>query len=115
MATATPLKQPKSARLKRGILVRRSLALGVVLFSAAGCAAPAQVVQINPGLYSLSVGALGIEGGEAGARNKALVAASTYCTGRGQQLNVQKIDSAGPVEWGSAAGSATVVFQCVTM
>ena len=93
--------------------MRRSLAIGiVVLLSATGCAAPAQVVQINPGLYSLSVGALGIEGGEAAARNKGLAAASTYCARRGQQLNVQQVDSKGPVEWGSAAGSATVVFRC---
>ena len=91
----------------------RFLKIGGVLFLVAGCAAPAQVVQISPGLYSLSLGALGIEGGEAAARNKALVAASTYCAGLGQQLSVQRVDGAGPVEWGSAAGSATVVFQCI--
>jgi len=61
----------------------------------------------------MSVGALGIEGGEAAARNKALAGASAYCAERGQQLSVQTADSKGPVEWGSAAGSATVVFRCV--
>jgi hypothetical protein len=93
--------------------MNRYLIIGMVLFSVVGCAAPPQVVQINPGIYSLSVGALGIEGGEAGARNKALAAASNYCAGHKQQLSVQTIDGAGPVEWGSAAGSATVIFQCV--
>ena len=88
------------------------LVVVIVLPSIFGCAAAAQVVQIGPGLYSLSVGALGIEGGEAGARNKGLAAASIYCSGRGQQLNVQNINGRGPVEWGSAAGSATVVFRC---
>jgi putative hemolysin len=88
-------------------------ALAVTLILLMGCAAPAQVVQINPGLYSLSVGALGIEGGEAAARNKALAAASNYCAGQGHQLSVQDIGGKGPVEWGSAAGSATVVFRCI--
>jgi hypothetical protein len=46
-----------------------SAALAVTSMLLASCAAPAQIVQINPGLYSLSVGALGIEGGEAAARN----------------------------------------------
>jgi|GEM_PF-6715652 len=85
--------------------------LGCLLMCA--CAAPSQVVQINPGVYSLSVGALGIEGGEAAARNKALASASTYCAQKGQQLSLEQQSSHGPVEWGSAAGSATVVFHCI--
>jgi len=79
-----------------------------------GCAAPAQVVQIGPDRYSVNVGALGIEGGEAEARNKALAAASSYCAAKGRQLNVTNLDSKGPVEWGSAAGSASVTFQCIS-
>ena len=94
----------RTARLARSALVGT--------LAVAGCAAPAQVVQINPGLYSLSVGALGIEGGEAAARNKAFTAASNYCANQGHQLNVQNMGSKGPVEWGSAAGSATVMFRC---
>lgn len=78
-----------------------------------GCAAESQVVETNPGVYSLSVGALGIEGGEAGARNKALSAASAYCGRDGRKLNLQAQQSHGPVEWGSAAGSATIVFGCL--
>lgn len=85
---------------------------GFALLSTAGCAAQAQVVQINPGVYSLSVGALGIEGGEAGAKNRAYATEAAYCASQGQQLNVQNEDSHGPVEWGSAAGSASVVFRC---
>jgi putative hemolysin len=76
-------------------------ALAVTLMLLTGCAAPAQIVQINPGLYSLSVGALGIEGGEAAARNKALTAASNYCADQGHQLSVQNIGDKGPVEWGA--------------
>ena len=94
--------------MNKNALLSGALAIALL----AGCAAPAQIVQTNPGLYSLSVGALGIEGGEAAARNKALTAASNYCASQGHQLNVQTIGGKGPVEWGSAAGSATVVFQC---
>jgi hypothetical protein len=74
----------------------------------AACAAPAQIVQISPGLHSLSVGALGSEGGEAAARNQAFLTACQYCVGQGNQLSVQDLGSKGPIEWGSAAGSATV-------
>ena len=88
-------------------------AMALVALVVAGCAAPARVVQINPGIYSVSVGALGIEGGEAAARNKAFTAASDYCAGIAHRLDVQDMGSKGPVEWGSAAGSATVVFRCV--
>jgi hypothetical protein len=86
--------------------------LGLVLVGS--CAAQSQVVQINPGIYSLSVGAAGIEGGEAAAKNKALASASAYCSAQGRQLSVQQEDSRGPVDWGSAAGSATVTFRCVS-
>lgn len=79
----------------------------------AGCAAESQVTEIDSGLYSLNVGALGIEGGEAGARNKALAAAAKYCASTSRHLSLQTQDSHGPVEWGSAAGSATVTFRCV--
>jgi len=89
-------------------------ALGAVTLLA-GCAAPAQVVQIDPHTYSLSVGAMGIEGGEAAARNKALATAAAYCTGLGRQLHLQQESSHGPVEWGSAAGSASVSFQCIPL
>lgn len=92
--------------------MRKICALGALIL-VAGCAAPSQVIQVQPGVYSLSLGAMGIEGGEAGARNKALTAASNYCAGLGQKLSVQSQDSHGPVEWGSAAGSSTVVFRCV--
>jgi hypothetical protein len=88
-------------------------AMVAVAAALSGCAAPSQVVEIDPGLYSLNVGALGIEGGEAAARNRALVAASAYCTKQGQHLSLQGENSKGPVEWGSAAGSATVTFRCV--
>jgi hypothetical protein len=79
------------------------------------CAAPAEVVQIGPGRYLLNVGAMGIEGGEAGARNKAADGASKYCGAMGRQLNVTKLDSRGPsdVLGMSAAGSASIEFQCV--
>lgn len=93
--------------MKRALLIS-------LLVSTAGCAAPAQVVQTNPGVYSLSVGAMGVEGGEAGAKNKGLAAASHYCGGLGKRLDVQEISSKGPVEWGSAAGSATITFKCTT-
>jgi len=96
-----------------GASMRRSLLIGGVLTLLAGCAAPSQVVEIDPGVYSLNVGALGIEGWEAAARNKALANASAYCAARGQQLSLQSADSHGPVEWGSAAGSASVVFRCI--
>ena len=78
------------------------------------CAAPAEVTQIGPDRYAVNVGAMGIEGGEAQARNKALRAASEYCEKRGEHLNVINLDSRGPVEWGSAAGSASLEFQCTT-
>jgi hypothetical protein len=87
--------------------------IGGVVLALAACAAPARVVEINPGLYSLSVGALGIEGGEAAARNKAFEAAAHYCAEQGRRLSVQDMGSKGPVEWGSAAGSATATFQCI--
>jgi len=87
-----------------------SLAVSLVL---TGCAAPAEVAQIGPDRYSVSVGAMGIEGGEAAARNKVLAAASDYCAKQGRQLNLVSMQSKGPVEWGSAAGSASAVFQCI--
>jgi putative hemolysin len=94
-------------------MLKRMSTIGL-LAALTGCAAPSQVVEINPGVYSLNVGAMGIEGGEAAARNKALAAASAYCAQKGQQLSLDQQSSHGPVEWGSAAGSASVTFHCVT-
>jgi hypothetical protein len=94
--------------MKATVVLTWALLLGMT-----GCAAPSRVVEINPGVYSLSVGAMGIEGGEAAARNKALADAAAYCGAHsGGQLNVQNAESKGPADWGSAAGSATVVFRC---
>jgi hypothetical protein len=93
--------------------MKRTIALVLLVAGVGGCAAPAEVVQIGPDRYSVNVGALGIEGGEAEARNKALASASNYCSGIHRQVNVLTLSSKGPVEWGSAAGSASVVFQCI--
>lgn len=93
--------------------MRKTVIVGLSTALLGSCAAPAQVIQIGPDRYSVNVGAMGIEGGEAAARNKALAAASDYCAGMGRQLNELSLQSHGPVEWGSAAGSASVVFQCV--
>jgi len=87
--------------------------IAVVLVFAVACAAPAQVTQIGPDRYSVNVGAMGIEGGEAAARNKALAAAADYCTQQGRVILLVNMQSKGPVEWGSAAGSASAEFQCV--
>jgi len=78
------------------------------------CAAPAEVAQIDPNRYSVSVGAMGIEGGEAQARNKALKTAADYCANLGRQINLLHLESKGPVQWGSAAGSATAAFECTS-
>jgi hypothetical protein len=95
--------------------VRQIFILGAIAVLVASCAAPAEVVRIGPDRYLLNVGAMGIEGGEAGARNKAATAAAKYCATLGQQLNVTKLDSRGPsdVLGMSAAGSASVEFQCI--
>lgn len=87
--------------------------MAVALIFAADCAAPAQVTQIGPDRYSVNVGAMGIEGGEAAARNKALAAAADYCTNQGRRVSLVNMQSKGPIEWGSAAGSASAEFQCV--
>ncbi len=92
--------------------MRRFLLL-VVLLSVGSCAAPADVTEIGPNRYAVNAGAMGIEGGEAAARNKALAAAADYCNQTGRQVNVLNLGSKGPVEWGSAAGSASVVFECL--
>ena len=54
----------------------RNLAL-VVAGLLSACAAPAQVVQIKPGVYSLSVGAMGIFTGRSSCLYHGLL-----CTGR---------------------------------
>ena len=100
--------------LMQGAIMRRPLIVGAIVVSCASCAAPAEVTQIGPNRFSVNVGAMGIEGGEAQARNKALQAAADYCNGQGTQMQLIGLQSKGPVEWGSAAGSATATFECLS-
>jgi putative hemolysin len=92
----------------------RYVAIVAPVMLIAGCAASTQITEVNPGVYAVNVGAMGIEGGETAARNKALAAASSYCAAQGRKLSVQSQQSRGPVEWGSAAGSASVTFACLS-
>lgn len=84
----------------------------IAALALASCASPQGVIETNPGVFTLSANALGIEGGEAAARTKALRMASDYCSARGSKLDVQAVATRGPAEWGSRAGSADITFLC---
>jgi hypothetical protein len=98
-------------RLCSVLCARTAIGL-MAAFLISGCAASAKVVQIGPDSYALNVGAMGIEGGEAGARNKGVATAGEFCAKQNRLLNLVKIESKGPVELGSAAGSASLSFRC---
>lgn len=96
-----------------GLHMSKALLVTFLVIALSSCAAPAEVNQIGPNRYAVNVGAMGIEGGEAEAKNKALAAANEYCADLGKQVSLVNLQSRGPVEWGSAAGSASAIFECI--
>jgi hypothetical protein len=89
--------------------VKRAIVIAALCTCLTSCIEPAEVTEVGPGRYTVSVQALNIEGGDARAFDKALSTASDTCTQLGLKLNLQSLRTNAM----SVAAGATAVFQCV--